>query len=228
MVSRRIEVLDAVRPKPTPENPKPNLQYPSIRAQNLQLAIRRSTVAFLRKRLLGFPELPDENRFAILRKQNEQLIQKRIAYEKSLMLREQQQHQFTSSSSTSSITNMNITSQRRERDGKREPIISLDDGFISQSSSTDLWRNMNEHEREQIMNQENDPMLQQMSIIKSYIRQARQNYRYEEVAMLEENLKELEIEFYFKQEQIDDRSQPKQSPPPTTTECTNPFGEDEN
>lgn len=225
-LSRRIEVLDAVRPKPTPENPKPNLQYPSIRAQNLQLAIRRSTVAFLRKRLLGFPELPDENRFAILRKQNEQLIQKRIAYEKSLMLREQQQHQFTSSSSTSSITNMNITSQRRERDGKREPIISLDDGFISQSSSTDLWRNMNEHEREQIMNQENDPMLQQMSIIKSYIRQARQNYRYEEVAMLEENLKELEIEFYFKQEQIDDRSQLKQ--PTTTTESTNPFGEDEN
>ena len=43
-----------------------------------------------------------------------------------------------------------------------------------------------------------DPMLQQMDIIKGYIRQARQERRFEEVELFEQNLKELELE-YMKQ-----------------------------
>ena len=43
-----------------------------------------------------------------------------------------------------------------------------------------------------------DPMLQQMDIIKGYIRQAKQERRFEEVELFEQNLKELELE-YMKQ-----------------------------
>ena len=40
-----------------------------------------------------------------------------------------------------------------------------------------------------------DPMVQQMEIIKGYIRQARQEKRYDEVRLFEQNLKELELEY---------------------------------
>lgn len=42
---------------------------------------------------------------------------------------------------------------------------------------------------------ENDPLLQQMEIIKGYIRQAQQDSRQDEVRMLKENLADLEREF---------------------------------
>ena len=45
-----------------------------------------------------------------------------------------------------------------------------------------------------------DPMVQQMDIIKGYIRQAKQERRFEEVALFEQNLKDLELE-YMKQRQ---------------------------
>lgn len=94
---------------------------------------------------------------------------------------------------------------------------------------------MNEEERAQIMDEKTDPLAQQISIIRTYIRTARENHRYEEVAMLEENLKELEIEYYFKQEQQQPASKSfKQSPANSTNrlpenEHKNPFGSfDEN
>ena len=45
-----------------------------------------------------------------------------------------------------------------------------------------------------------DPMMQQMDIIRGYIRQAKQERKFEEVALFEQNLKELELE-YMKQRQ---------------------------
>lgn len=45
-----------------------------------------------------------------------------------------------------------------------------------------------------------DPMLEQMEIIRNYIKQARQESRFDEVEMLERNLMELEEE-YIKQQQ---------------------------
>ena len=44
------------------------------------------------------------------------------------------------------------------------------------------------------VNEDDDPMLQQMDIIRNYIRQARREHRYDEVAILEENLRELQAE----------------------------------
>ena len=40
-----------------------------------------------------------------------------------------------------------------------------------------------------------DPMLQQMEIIRGYIRQAKQAKKFDEVAMLEQNLRDLQLEF---------------------------------
>lgn len=45
----------------------------------------------------------------------------------------------------------------------------------------------------------NDPLVEQINIIKSYIKQARQAFRVEEVEILEQNLRELQQEFYNRQ-----------------------------
>ena len=45
-----------------------------------------------------------------------------------------------------------------------------------------------------------DPMLQQIDIIKGYIKQAKQDRRFEEMALFEQNLKDLELE-YMRQRQ---------------------------
>lgn len=47
----------------------------------------------------------------------------------------------------------------------------------------------------------NDPLIEQINIIKGYIKQARLAMRFEEVAILELNLRELQQEFYNRQQQ---------------------------
>ncbi|GFQ83433.1 rbsn domain-containing protein [Trichonephila clavata] len=42
--------------------------------------------------------------------------------------------------------------------------------------------------------EEEDPMIQQINIIHNYIKQARLDHKYDEVRMLENNLKELQLE----------------------------------
>ena len=49
-------------------------------------------------------------------------------------------------------------------------------------------------------------MLQQMEIIRGYIRQARQAQRLDEVAMLEQNLRDLQLEYTRQQQQSKDES----------------------
>lgn len=91
---------------------------------------------------------------------------------------------------------------------------------------------MNEEERAQILDDNTDPLAQQISIIRTYIRTARENHRYEEVAMLEENLKELEIEYYFKQQQqtqpVSNNSQQKQSSTSQLNKSQSPANESNN
>lgn len=46
---------------------------------------------------------------------------------------------------------------------------------------------------------QSDPLVEQINIIKGYIKQARVELRFEEVATLELNLRELQQEFYNRQ-----------------------------
>lgn len=252
LMSRKIEALGFTKGTPTADDPKPAPIPPPTRQYNLQLAIRRSTIAFIRNALLGLPELPDDKQFAELKARNDEMIKQRIAYEKELVLKEQQLYRergersvigstdlfdkYSNYKAASSALSKSLTG-KSELSLHSTAVISLDDGFCPQTSSTDLWRQMNEEERAQILDESTDPLAQQISIIRTYIRTARDNHRYEEVAMLEENLKELEIEYYFKQQQqpqSQSHSQPtsnsfKKSPTNSThnlpsTESNNPFG----
>ena len=61
------------------------------------------------------------------------------------------------------------------------------------ASSSGGWRPA---EAAAVGGQDDDPMVQQMNIIRSYVKQATQAQRWDEVQMLEENLKQLQLEYW--------------------------------
>lgn len=65
--------------------------------------------------------------------------------------------------------------------------------------SLDNWSGM----QADASNSSNDPLLEQMNIIKGYIKQARDGLRFEEVETLQMNLQELQQEFYNRQQILD-------------------------
>lgn len=162
--SRKIE-MNGITKNPSTGEVKLTI---SKRQSNLQLAIRRSVVSFLREYMLGLPELPDEQTLQVYRDRHTEIIQKRVAFEKELALREQRLFNKTGQS--------------------MGPVIVHDEGFVPEA--------MANHEA----TTHNDPILQQINIIKNYIDQAKRNHRYDDVKILSDNLRELEIEYYFNQE----------------------------
>lgn len=149
----------------------------SRRRMKIQQSIRRSVVFFMREYLVALPELPDEATLEQLRARHSEIVAARVAYEKALTLREQFHGATQSAEETSNVAGTSVS-------------ISLEEGFCL-SNPEQLDESLVENE---------DPILLQMNIIRSYIDKARAEHRYDEVRMLEANLKELEIEYYFNQE----------------------------
>lgn len=50
-----------------------------------------------------------------------------------------------------------------------------------------------------VSSEESDPMIQQMNIIRGYVKQAKQARKWDEVKMLEDNLKELQLAYWSEQ-----------------------------
>ncbi|KAF7496229.1 Rabenosyn-5 [Sarcoptes scabiei] len=149
----------------------------------IQNSIRRSVVIVLRENLLNLIQLPDEERYKYLKQIHDESIEKRIQAEKRLMIEEQ--------------IKLNTPSNqisKEERQFKADSSV-IDDGYCPQLSLDNARPNS---ERDTT---NSDPIVEQMNIIRSYISQARKDNRYEEVSLLEDNLKQLEIEFFFVQQQ---------------------------
>lgn len=127
--------------------------------------------------MLGLPSLPSQDDLNNLQEQRRQEIQKRIQREKQLALREQIKYSPKAERRHSAPYNASLTNH--------DSIVSPDTGWnpeLNNSKETSPGKNM-------------DPMLLQINIIRNYIKQARQAHKYDEVKMLEDNLKELEIEY---------------------------------
>nr|XP_027202598.1 rabenosyn-5-like [Dermatophagoides pteronyssinus] len=211
LLSRKIETYGL-----TPsETEQISIQTIPSRQLSLQTSIRRSTIQYLREKLLGLPELPDEKHFEQLKQQHNQLIEKRIRLEKEMALVEQEKFRQRNQQTDMNTTTTNIQIGLNE------------DGFCPEQPNNPnhfkQWQTniFDEKERYAILSEQN-PIIQQMNIIRLYIKQAKNDHRYEEVTMLEENLRELEIEYYFSQQQQQQQSQSQQY---ETSESLNPFGD---
>lgn len=62
--------------------------------------------------------------------------------------------------------------------------------------------------------QNNDPLIEQINIIKGYIKQARQDMNFDVVETLETNLRELQKEFYIRQKPSSQSNETENNKPP--------------
>uniref|UniRef100_T1J0G3 FYVE-type domain-containing protein n=1 Tax=Strigamia maritima TaxID=126957 RepID=T1J0G3_STRMM len=133
----------------------------------IQKSIRSRASNFLTENVIGLPGLPTDDLFAELQNKRSELIKKKIAQEKKTALEFHQKLQL-------------------EESPKREvkPIKPQTPDFG--------WG----PETESVSSSNLDPMLQQIDNIRNFIRQARAAHLYDEVQILENNLRELETEYY--------------------------------
>ncbi|CAH0391170.1 unnamed protein product [Bemisia tabaci] len=136
----------------------------------LQSAIRVATKSYLCTELLQLPSLPTEEQLLGLQEKRRCEIEQRIQEEKQSQI----------SQRTPNIR----TSVSHLQTSKNEGGATLEEGWKPENAQ---------------MYTSEDPMIQQMNILRGYIKQARAAHMYDEVASLEKNLQEL-MEEYYKQE----------------------------
>ncbi|KFM67123.1 Rabenosyn-5, partial [Stegodyphus mimosarum] len=140
----------------------------SCRMQQLQTGIRMAASQFLRNVILGLPSPPTPEEVSRYQSIRLGQVQRRIQLEKQAEMLQNKKE------STKSPSPVPVSKPKT-----MEP-ISPDTGWCVSSDK---------------VQEEEDPMLQQINIIHKYIQQATLDHKYDEVRMLENNLKELEQEF---------------------------------
>lgn len=154
---------------------------PSPKSLQLQGCVRYSASNFLRDNILGLPLLPSEEELHKLQEEHRREVHQRIQQEKQAALEARQ---------------FSPTEDASKKNGNRQSfahtinqdMISVDTGWTPGTVECS-------------MSMDDDPMVQQMNIIRNFIKQAREAHRYDEVRTLEENLKELQQE-YLKQKSV--------------------------
>uniref|UniRef100_A0A182N112 FYVE-type domain-containing protein n=1 Tax=Anopheles dirus TaxID=7168 RepID=A0A182N112_9DIPT len=163
------------------------------REEALKKALRLACIAYIKERMLAIPPLPVEDEIKRIQQRKRQETARRLERERLLALEAYERYELnqiasggagaggdptatgsssTSSSSTASTAEMTVATMDNWSGTQRGP------------SATVVT---------------SDPLLDQINIVRGYIRQAREAHRFEEVATLERNLAELTQEFYHRQ-----------------------------
>lgn len=166
-------------------------QEPSAKQVQLQKAIRARASNLMQENMFGLQALPTEEQYAAFQNKRKQEVQQRIALERQATLEAQeremkqrdQKEQLTKPPSGGSSVKVAVRSGDRERSGSQ--IVS---GWIPSEATINF-------------SDKDDPMIQQMNIIRGYIKQAKQAQKFDEVTMLEQNLRELSQEYLRQQKQ---------------------------
>lgn len=150
---------------------------PSPRALQLQGGVRLAASHFLRQWLLGLPGPPSPEELQRLQGARREQLQQQIQRDKATALQAQRR-----ASQQQQLPPHQQQSPGPCRASPGEPIAEGAESGWSPASVTSGSAGQ-------------DPMVLQMGIIRGYIRQAREAKRYDEVAILEANLKELKQEY---------------------------------
>ncbi|XP_076231174.1 rabenosyn-5 [Calliopsis andreniformis] len=167
-ISKRISVLGTK----CVENP------PQEQELRLYEMVRVSAMIFLKEELLSIQALPSVERYIQLQNERQKRLEARIAYERQVeedqrdRLKEQRKRDTWNADARSSIKD-------------NQPVVIM--------NQTQGWGPSNVAPK---MPSSMDPIIEQMSNLRAYIKQARDDCRYDEVATLESNLKELQSVYF--------------------------------
>ncbi|XP_053985826.1 rabenosyn-5 isoform X1 [Hylaeus volcanicus] len=168
LISKRISVLGTR----CVENP------PQERELQLHQMVRASAMIFLKEELLSVQALPTAEKYAELQRERQRRLDARIAYERQL---EEEQREKSKEQRRKETWN----TEGRPSVKENQPVVVL-----NQSQG---WGPSNVAPK---MPPSMDPIIEQMSNLRAYIKQARDDCRYDEVVTLESNLRELQS-LYF-------------------------------
>jgi len=173
LMSKKISSLGS-------ENQDENSPLP--RTMLLQSQIRRASVNFIKETLVGLPSLPSDDELKMRQEELKKETERKIEEERRRAEEARLKFQILQEKKKSE------TPPRHERsNGQRfnQSNFSYETGFVlSSSAHAHVMNSLSE-----------DPMIQQMNIIRGFIRDARQANRFDEVQLLEKNLEDLQEEF---------------------------------
>jgi len=157
----------------------------------LQQMIAAQASAFLQENLLSLPKLPTEEELEQLHEAKRLETQRRIAEERRV--EQEQRRRREENEKLANTTSKEGTSHHRRTASTPEVKFNRTEVEVMSGWKPDAANTTAGHHGE-------DPMVQQMNIIRGYIRQAQEARRWDEVHMLEENLRELQQEYWTQAE----------------------------
>lgn len=148
------------------------------REESLQKSLRLAAIKFIKENMLSLPPIPLEDEIKRIQQMRISEHSKKIARDRVLA-----QEAF----------------ERYDLSGNAGfPATSVKSG--SAMKSVDNWSGFQQSAK---ANEASDPLVEQINIIRGYIKQARDAMRFEEIATLEENLSELQHEYWMRTKQND-------------------------
>lgn len=161
-------------------------QTPPAKQIILQKAIRSCASTFMQENMMGLQALPTTEQYKNLQEKRKIEIQQRIAHERQMTIEAQEREKrMEDKDVTVKSTNTSPTKAKEEKER-------------GDSQKVSGWKPQVEPK---FVNSSSDPMLQQINIIQGYIKQAKEVHKWDEVEMLEQNLKDLQREYMNQQKQ---------------------------
>ncbi|KAG7202302.1 hypothetical protein KM043_018634 [Ampulex compressa] len=167
LISKRIVVLGTK----DVDNP------PQGQELRLHQMVRATAMIFLKEELLNMQALPTEEEFIILQEERQKRIEARVAYERQL---EEEQREKTKEQRKRDTWNPECGPSVKTN--QTQMILDQSQGW-GPSNIAPMISSM-------------DPIIEQMSNLRAYIKQARADCKYDEVATLENNLRELQSAYF--------------------------------
>ncbi|XP_017485044.1 PREDICTED: rabenosyn-5 [Rhagoletis zephyria] len=148
------------------------------REEALKKSIRLSCIQLIKDKMLSIPPLPAEEEIRKIQDRKRMEAEQRIETERRLAMEAYERQALAN--------NTNDFQNKANNDG--------DYAYGSDLRSLDNWSAQPVN-----ISQSEDPLIEQINIIKAYIKQARQEMNFDVVETLELNLRELQREFYERQ-----------------------------
>lgn len=149
------------------------------REEALKKAIRLSMIRYIKDHLMEIPPIPLEEEIKRLQIQRTTELKQRIERERRLALEAYERYELQDTAVDTRAARSNVA--------KGSAVRSVD--------------NFTGYQETQSTHSTSDPLVQQINIVKGYIKQAREAMKFEEVGMLEINLRELQQEYYLRHQQ---------------------------
>ncbi|KAL1398041.1 hypothetical protein pipiens_009273 [Culex pipiens pipiens] len=159
------------------------------REESLKKSIRLSCIAYIKEQMLSTPPLPAEDEIKKIQARKKQETARRIERERRLALEAYERYELQSESYATNGSSSSSTASTAEMTNGRF--------YPAPATGTDQWSGFQTATVN--VSASADPLIDQINIVKGYIRQAREAMRFEEVETLERNLSELTQEFYERQ-----------------------------